>query len=627
MLGPIFQPLKNRNDASLFSMSFAAGIILSFVILSLGVFIFQTQNTVFPPKTYFENIDVSGLTKQDALTEIKNELEQNNKTDFEITLKVEESTVASLPATEITFPAKEIGFRREIDQNVSEAFDQFHKNISLLTPGKLFFTLTQEKRLVLKNAFDQEKVASQAAQLAQKIDREGHDASATLGKSGKENTLKIDPGEIGLQLDQEKTVQLINQALLNKKDNSQVTINPAILSSHQHLDQDQLTQAKKRATYFVGKTIDLKNNDHRDVHSEITDQQIIKTLTFPEGYKTKALEDVTTVVNDQIKRDPQNAIFDYKKDKDGKIIVKDFQPHKTGLAINSETFTQNLQAFLEKKEERTTSETTQNQQADNENSWELTLPLSVTQPEITLADTNDLGIKELIGFGDSEYDHSIPNRIHNVAITTQKINWTVVAPGEEFRFNNTLGEVSKQTGYRSAYVISDGKTVLGDGGGVCQVSTTVFRAALNAGLPITKRKAHSYRVSYYELNSKPGVDATVYAGDVDLRFKNDTGHYILINGQTNSEELYMKIEIYGTSDGRTAEIVDHKTWDYRPPPPPAYYPTTDLPHGKVQQIDWAVSGIKASFKNVVKDKDGNIIRTEEYYSNYIPWSAKYLVGE
>jgi vancomycin resistance protein YoaR len=149
---------------------------------------------------------------------------------------------------------------------------------------------------------------------------------------------------------------------------------------------------------------------------------------------------------------------------------------------------------------------------------------------------------------------------------------------------------------------------------------------LNAGLPVTKRKAHSYRVSYYELNAKPGIDATVYEGEVDLRFKNDTGHHILIHHEVDREHLTMQTEIYGTSDGRTTEIVDHKTWDYKAPLPTEYIPDPSLPKGRRKQIDWSVSGVKASFKNIVKDKNGNVIREEEYFSNYRPWSAKFLVG-
>src|SRR5690606_10285855 len=150
-------------------------------------------------------------------------------------------------------------------------------------------------------------------------------------------------------------------------------------------------------------------------------------------------------------------------------------------------------------------------------------------------------------------------------------------------------DVSAETGFQPAYVIKNGQTVLGDGGGVCQVSTTVFRAVLDAGLKVTRRLPHSYRVSYYELNSKPGVDATVYSGNIDLRFINDTDHAILIHAEADSKNLYMKVELYGTSDGRTTEIVDHVTWDYRPAPAAVYIPDPTLPAGQTKQVDWAAS--------------------------------------
>jgi vancomycin resistance protein YoaR len=257
---------------------------------------------------------------------------------------------------------------------------------------------------------------------------------------------------------------------------------------------------------------------------------------------------------------------------------------------------------------------------------QLVADTKTTEPEISLEKTNNLGIKERVGYGNSEYDHSIPNRIHNVAITTDRVSNIILAPDEEFSFNKTLGEVSSRTGYRTAYVIKNGRTELGDGGGVCQVSTTLFRSVLNAGLEVTRRLPHSYRVSYYELDTKPGIDATVYSGDVDFRFKNDTGHHLLIHGQADSENLTMYYEIYGTSDGRTAQIVDHKVWDARPAPAPQYFDDPELPVGTTKQIDFATGGIKASFKNIIKDKNGDLIREEEYFSNYRPWSAKYLVG-
>jgi vancomycin resistance protein YoaR len=255
------------------------------------------------------------------------------------------------------------------------------------------------------------------------------------------------------------------------------------------------------------------------------------------------------------------------------------------------------------------------------------LALQKAEPEISLADTNDLGINELIGFGETYYYHSIPSRIHNVKVTADKLNLTIVPPGEEFSFVKTIGPVNAETGYQQAYIIRSGSTLLEFGGGVCQVSTTTFRALLNAGLNITRRLPHSYRVSYYELNQQPGFDATVYAGNVDLRFINDTPGHILIYSEADSERLYMTVKIYGTDDGRTAEIKNYKKYGYTPPPEPEYIPTDSLPPGEVKQVENAVAGIKASFDWIVRDASGEIIREKTFYSNYQAWGAKYLVGE
>ena len=156
------------------------------------------------------------------------------------------------------------------------------------------------------------------------------------------------------------------------------------------------------------------------------------------------------------------------------------------------------------------------------------LPLEKIEPEIKTSDTNRLGIVDLIGQGESYFRHSITSRIHNIDLASSRLDGVLIAPGEIFSFNQAVGEISKTTGYRDAYIIQNGRTTLGAGGGVCQVSTTLFRAALNAGLPIIERHAHAYRVSYYEQDSKPGFDATVFSPTADLKFKNDTNAYILV---------------------------------------------------------------------------------------------------
>ena len=188
-----------------------------------------------------------------------------------------------------------------------------------------------------------------------------------------------------------------------------------------------------------------------------------------------------------------------------------------------------------------------------------------------------------------------------------------------------MGEISSATGYKPSYIIKNGRTVLGDGGGVCQVSTTLFRAILNAGLPIVERKAHSYRVSYYEQDAKPGFDATVFDPYVDLKFKNDTPTALLIQGVVDRKEKKVYFFIYGKKDNRKVYISTPKVYDVVPPPEPLYIEDPTLKKGVVKQIDFSAWGAKSVFTYRV-EKNGEVIFEKVFKSVYRPWRAVYLVG-
>lgn len=167
------------------------------------------------------------------------------------------------------------------------------------------------------------------------------------------------------------------------------------------------------------------------------------------------------------------------------------------------------------------------------------------EPEITLEKINNLGLNTLLGRGTSDYGKSPASRIHNIKIGMSKFNGIILKPDEEFSFNKFLGEVDDVEGYQAELVIKSGKLEKEYGGGLCQVSTTVFRAAILAGLPITERKPHSFPVQYY---NPQGFDSTIYPGVVDLKFVNDTPNHILIQTKVTGSKL--SVEIYGTADNR-----------------------------------------------------------------------------
>ncbi len=326
-------------------------------------------------------------------------------------------------------------------------------------------------------------------------------------------------------------------------------------------------------------------------------------------WDTEAFNAVVASLSAQIDAPVENALFQFAK---GKVAA--FKPSKAGRNVNEEA----LRTIF--SEELIHAITTYTQRVI------ISIPVDVIEPIVSTKQTNSFGIKERISVGYSEFPGSIPGRIHNVALAASKLHGVLIAPGETFSFNQTVGDISAATGYQSAYIIKDGRTVMGDGGGVCQVSTTLFRAVLHAGLPILERHEHSYRVHYYEDDgSKAGLDATVFNPTEDFKFTNDTPSYILIQSKTDTTNLTLTIEFYGATDGRKAEILNHVVSGAIPPPAPLYQDDPTLPLGVVKQVDFAAWGAKASFQYKVT-KNGTTLIDQVFTSNYRPWQAVFLKG-
>lgn len=193
---------------------------------------------------------------------------------------------------------------------------------------------------------------------------------------------------------------------------------------------------------------------------------------------------------------------------------------------------------------------------NGENAVELVI--DEIEPKLALDKINDLGINTLLGRGESNFTGSPNSRVHNIGVGAKTFSGVLLRPGQEFSFNKTLGAIDASSGYLPELVIKGGKVIPEYGGGLCQVSTTLFRAAVASGLVILERHPHSIPVRYY---NPQGFDATIYPGVSDFRFKNDTPAYILIQSSISSSKLYF--EIYGTSDGRKVAIDGPHQYDVR----------------------------------------------------------------
>lgn len=308
--------------------------------------------------------------------------------------------------------------------------------------------------------------------------------------------------------------------------------------------------------------------------------------------------------------EPKNALFELKGQK-----VTAFALEKNGLKINSDEVRKSIKMTL----------LGPTVLSFRSKPMLFNVTSSIVKPDVSLSQANTQGITELIGEGTSDYTHSIPGRIHNLLLASDKLHGTLIPKGAVFSYNDTVGEISARTGYQQAYVIINGRTELGDGGGVCQTSTTLFRAAINTGLPITEWTAHAYRVGYYENDSKPGRDATVYAPSVDLKFRNNTPAAILIQVEKNLDDKILTYRFWGKKDDRKIVISDVSTSGALPAPPDRFQDDPTLKKGVTKQVDWAAGGLKAWFDyKVTKGKE--VIQERTFVSNYKPWQAVYLVG-
>jgi vancomycin resistance protein YoaR len=253
---------------------------------------------------------------------------------------------------------------------------------------------------------------------------------------------------------------------------------------------------------------------------------------------------------------------------------------------------------------------------------QVTPVVDIIRPEIATEDADKMGIKELVAQGTTSFAGSSKERVQNIVAATSKFQNIIIPPGGIFSFNKYLGEVTKENGFAEGLVIWGDRTAVGIGGGICQVSTTAFRAAFWGGFPIIERWAHGYVVSWY---GEPGLDATIYTPDVDFKFRNDTSAYLLIQAEADTKTGKLTFNFYGTKPDRTVEIVERKVENVQPPPPPIYQEDPSLKPGEKKQVDWAKEGKDVTIKRVVKQGD-KVLYQDVFVSKYKPWAAVYLVG-
>lgn len=315
--------------------------------------------------------------------------------------------------------------------------------------------------------------------------------------------------------------------------------------------------------------------------------------------------DLFSKIEDTLSAEPRHGEFDLDEEQD-RVLA--FQPGHPGQRLDRPALERAILNAVRQPGER-----------------RVEIPVILLNKEFdTFA--NSLGIKDLLGVGSSIYKGSPEYRDHNIAVGAAKLDGMIVRPGETFSFNERIGAFTKAQGWVEGSVIVEDRTEQGIGGGICQVSTTLFRAALAAGLPIEERWPHLYRVRYYEMGASPiGYDSTIFSPGIDLKFTNDFENPIMLRALIDRRLATLDFEIWGAADGRQVTLGKPRLWDWEDPPPDEGIVNSEEEPDFEDQVEFAKPGVKASITRTVVTADGGT-RTGSFLSTYEAWPNRYIVG-
>ena len=417
------------------------------------------------------------------------------------------------------------------------------------------------------------------------------------------------PGKEGRRLDVYGTIVAAREHLAKLE--AGAVIDLPVQVTQPAVNADEVEQVRNLLTVRVSSPITATAADKRFT---LDPQALVRFTTIERNPDRTAPQHVTLGWNDhelkvladrwatEAARSPQNAKFDWQN---GAVSV--VRESIEGLEVEPAGVITAIKEHADKLEGR-----------------EFAMPGKVITPTVSSIDIGALGIKEEIASGTSTFKGSSPERATNIKVAADLLNGTVVPPGGTFSFLQTMGGIDETHGFVPGYVIAAERTQLGVGGGVCQVSTTMFRAAFWSGLDITERNQHSYRVGWYEANGEPvGFDAAVFDPGVDLKFVNTTPGYILIKAGTTADALV--VTLYGTKLPGEVKLEGPAISDRVPAPADVYEVDPRLPKGTKKQVETARGGLSTVITRRII-VPGQPDKVDEFHSRYQAWPNWYVVA-
>jgi vancomycin resistance protein YoaR len=575
------------------------------LVITLG-YQFWYAGRIFPG-VQVAGIPVGGLTVADAQEKIRNSL--TYPLTGRLVLKYADKSWLLSPS--------QLGVMLDSESSSRAAF-------SIGRTGNLFNRL--DVQLVSRRngidlspilIFDQRMTFAYLDQIATEINRPLEEPSIQIDGT----TVSISPGISGLSLDYTASMANISSQIATLQDGLVPLVvqetHPVIINV-----DEQAELVKKLLSENLTLSMPSGQPDSQGPWV-FTPENLSKMLAFEVvqtdgsslyqvSIKTEVLREYLTSLQPDLYLAPQNTRFMFNDDTRQLEVIKSAI---IGRDLNVEESIKTIQKQLMEGEHN------------------VTLVFDFTDPQITDSMTGEqLGITELIHSETSYFYGSSAERVQNIQAAASQFHGLLVSPGETFSMASALGDISLENGYAEALIIYGNQTIKGVGGGVCQVSTTLFRAAFFAGFPITERYAHAYRVSYYERvaggaidPNLAGLDATVYAPIVDLKFVNDTPYWLLMETYVYPGSSSITWKFYSTYDGRSVEWSTTGPVNTVEAPKPLYRENPDLPTGEVRQVDYSAQGADITVQRTVY-KDGAIYFQDSFFTQYQPWQAVYEYG-
>jgi vancomycin resistance protein YoaR len=570
-----------------------AALVLLAVAGALGFMRSVYADRVYPG-VYVERVAVGGSSLDEARALVQQRAET-----------LEHGTIAfSYHGKTWTPTLGEVGVTIDVDGSLARAYDvgrEDHARDRLLTMGGL---LRHDRQFPLIVRFDHATLNAWLDGVDEELGLPPHDAYLTIEGS----TVKVVPEVDGTITDRTQIQQLVYGAALSLQP---VNTSLPVIARVAQVRAADLAPAKERIEAMLARPVKLT---FEDKSWELEPEQLSGYITQTYDPKKRGAAALTIGVDEvalskwlsqQIAGDVNRDAVDAEVSWDGdKKEVVATSPSKNGYKLKPRSLAGLVADSLIGDHKA------------------VEVPVAIVRPKVDSNNLAALGITTELARGDSNYEGSNEGRATNIQVGAGLLDGTLIPPHEEFSFNHAIGVIDKDKGYVDAPVI-DGERIGRDvGGGICQVSTTAFRAALKGGMPITEWWPHTYRLAFYEQdNWPPGFDASIlqpendpFSGG-DFKFLNPTDSWMLVKSYTENNRVY--VVIYGMELDYAVSFTDPKLSDPIPPPDQDIEVVDkELPRGTVEQSEFEQEGVEVTYDRTVADRDGNVIIQDTWTTRF-----------